>query len=192
MNYSAVIEGLLFLVGDDGLTLEQISEILEIDMENTKKQIEELIDKYSTDDRGITINKLGSSYKLTTKKEYKKYFEKLVDNDNLGNLSQSCLETLAIIAYNQPITRVEVDELRGVNSSHLVRKLVAHGLIKDVGKSDLPGKPLLYKTTEEFLDCFGLSSIEELPKLDDSIEINEEELDLFKTNKGNEDIEIIE
>ncbi len=193
MNYDAIIEGLLFIAGDDGLTVEQISKIIEIDIENVKNYLDNLSQKYKNADRGITLNKFGEVYKLTTKKEYKEYFSKLVESDVTNNLSQSCLETLAIIAYNQPITRVEIDELRGVNSSHLVRKLVAMGLIKDVGKSDLPGKPLLYKTTDEFLDCFGLTSIDDLPKLNDDVEIDEEELDLFKTNKkSDDDLEIID
>lgn len=193
MNYDAIIEGLLFIAGDDGLTVEQISKIIEIDIENVKNYLDNLSQKYKNADRGITLNKFGEVYKLTTKKEYKEYFSKLAESDVTNNLSQSCLETLAIIAYNQPITRVEIDELRGVNSSHLVRKLVAMGLIKDVGKSDLPGKPLLYKTTDEFLDCFGLTSIDDLPKLNDDVEIDEEELDLFKTNKKlDDDLEIID
>ena len=193
MNYDAIIEGLLFIAGDDGLTVEQISKIIENNIENVKNYLDNLSQKYKNADRGITLNKFGEVYKLTTKKEYKEYFSKLVESDVTNNLSQSCLETLAIIAYNQPITRVEIDELRGVNSSHLVRKLVAMGLIKDVGKSDLPGKPLLYKTTDEFLDCFGLTSIDDLPKLNDDVEIDEEELDLFKTNKkSDDDLEIID
>lgn len=184
MNYSAIIEGLLFISGDDGLTIEQLSNIMEISVDDIQQYIDDLSNKYNNENSGITINKLGNSYKLTTKKEYKKYFEKIAETSVTSNLSQSCLETLAIIAYNEPITRIEIDGLRGVNSSHLVRKLVALGLIKDAGKSSLPGKPLLYKTTNEFLDCFGLSSIDELPKLDDDIVIDEEELDLFKTNKN--------
>ena len=193
MNYDAIIEGLLFIAGDDGLTVEQISKIIEIDIENVKNYLDNLSQKYKNADRGITLNKFGEVYKKKKKKEYKEYFSKLVESDVTNNLSQSCLETLAIIAYNQPITRVEIDELRGVNSSHLVRKLVAMGLIKDVGKSDLPGKPLLYKTTDEFLDCFGLTSIDDLPKLNDDVEIDEEELDLFKTNKkSDDDLEIID
>ncbi len=193
MNYNAIIEGLLFVAGDDGLTLEQISKIIEIDKETVKNYLNNLKQIYKSDDRGITLNKFGELYKLTTKKEYKNYFSKLVESEGTNNLSQSCLETLAIIAYNQPITRIEIDELRGVNSSHLVRKLVAKGLIKDVGKSDLPGKPILYKTTDEFLDCFGLSNIDELPNLNEDINLDEEELDLFKTNKKlDDDLEIID
>lgn len=192
MNYIPILEGLLFLVGDDGISIEQISNILEINKEKTYNYIEELTNLYNEDNRGITIKKYGDSYKLTTKKEYKGYYQKLLDDKEVNILSQSALETLAIIAYNEPITRVEIDELRGLNSSYVVRKLVAKGLIKEAGKSELPGKPMFYKTTKDFLDCFGLSSLDDLPKLD---EIKEEdvEMDLFKTNKKDIDgIEIIE
>ena len=192
MNYIPILEGLLFIVGDDGISVDQISEVLDIKKEEVYKVLEELDKIYSDDNRGITIKKYGNMYKLTTKKEYKEYYQRLFDNKEINTLSQSSLEVLAIIAYNEPITRVEIDELRGVNSSYVIRKLMAKNLIKEAGKSDLPGKPMLYKTTKDFLDCFGLSSIEDLPKLDD-ISNEEVEIDLFKTNKGDsDDVEIIE
>ena len=192
MNYIPILEGLLFVVGDDGISVDQISEVLDIKKEEVYKVLEELDKIYNDDNRGITIKKYGNMYKLTTKKEYKEYYQRLFDNKEINTLSQSSLEVLAIIAYNEPITRVEIDELRGVNSSYVIRKLMAKNLIKEAGKSDLPGKPILYKTTKDFLDCFGLSSIEDLPKLDD-ISNEEVEIDLFKTNKGDsDDAEIIE
>lgn len=103
---------------------------------------------------------------MTTKKEHKDYYQKLIVNPNTNTLSQAALETLAIIAYNQPITRIEIDELRGVNNTWLLRKLVAKGLIKEVGKSTMPGRPNLYGTTSDFLDYFGLSTIKDLPKIE--------------------------
>ena len=103
---------------------------------------------------------------LITKKEHKDYYQKLIVNPNTNTLSQAALETLAIIAYNQPITRIEIDELRGVNNTWLLRKLVAKGLIKEVGKSTMPGRPNLYGTTSDFLDYFGLSTIKDLPKIE--------------------------
>jgi len=192
LKKEAILEGLLFVVGDDGLTLSQVQDILEVNNEEAKELVSLLRKEYEKDDRGITINFLGDTLKLTTKKEHKDYYEKLLENPDTNILSQAALETLAIIAYNEPITRVEIDELRGVSTSHIVRKLAAKGLIKEVGKSDLPGRPILYKTTSDFLDYFGLSSKDELPKLDDiSIEENKE-TDLFMTNKGEEEIEIID
>ncbi len=192
MKKEAILEGLLFVVGDDGLTLNQVQDILEIDSEEAKELVSELRKTYESDSRGIAINFLGDTLKLTTKKEHKDYYEKLLENPDTNILSQAALETLAIIAYNEPITRVEIDDLRGVSTSHIVRKLAAKGLIKEVGKSDLPGRPILYKTTSDFLDYFGLSSKDELPKLDStSVDVNEE-TDLFMTNKGEEEIEIID
>ncbi len=182
MNYEAILEGLLFVVGDDGLSLNQISDILEIDIDKSKELVMNLRKVYESDNRGITINFLGDTFKLTTKKEHKDYYEKLLQNTENNMLSQAALETLAIIAYNEPITRVEIDELRGVSTSYVVRKLLAKGLIKEAGKSDLPGRPTLYKTTSDFLDYFGLSSIEDLPELNE-VEDADIELDLFESNR---------
>ena len=116
---------------------------------------------------------------MTTKKEHKPYYEKLVTVQDSPNLSQAALETLAIIAYNEPITRVEVDEIRGVGSAYLVRKLLMKNLIEERGKSDLPGRPMLYGTTKEFLDFFGLKNKESLPLLNTDVETIEVETDLF-------------
>lgn len=179
-NKIAVLEGLLFVVGDEGLTLDQICNILEISMEDAKELLMELKKSYEDDSRGIRISYLGNAFKLTTKKEHKAYYEKLIVNPETNTLSQSALETLAIIAYHQPITRVEVDEMRGVNNSWVIRKLVAKGLVKEVGKSTMPGRPNLYGTTSDFLDYFGLATINDLPKLP-SDEVDNDETDLFQS-----------
>lgn len=168
MNLVGVLEGLLFVVGDEGITLDSVCEYLNISMDEAKELLLTLKSDYENDNRGIRISYLGDSFKLTTKKEHKDYYKKLVESPSSNTLSPSCLETLAIIAYNQPITRVEVDELRGVGSSHIIRKLVAKGLIKEAGKSPMPGRPNLYKTTREFLDYFGLSTISDLPDVNSS------------------------
>ena len=170
-----VLEGILFVVGDEGVTLKQVCEILNIDEEEAKRLLLELKSSYEKDDRGIRISYLGDAFKLTTKKEHKEYYEKLVDQGELTPLSQASLETLAIIAYNQPITRAQVDEMRGVSSQHIIRRLVARNLVKASGKSELPGRPNLYATTSDFLDYFGLSTINDLPKLDDADESSGEE-----------------
>ena len=179
-NKIAVLEGLLFVVGDEGLTLDQICNILEISMEDAKELLMELKKSYEDSSRGIRISYLGNAFKLTTKKEHKAYYEKLIVNPETNTLSQSALETLAIIAYHQPITRVEVDEMRGVNNSWVIRKLVAKGLVKEVGKSTMPGRPNLYGTTSDFLDYFGLATINDLPKLP-SDEVDNDETDLFQS-----------
>lgn len=180
-----IIEGLLYVQGDLGLTIEQVSDILEIDNEEAKKLILELKQDYIDNDRGLRINYLGNSFKLTTKEEHKEYFKKLLENPRNNVLSNSALETLAIIAYNEPITRIEIDEIRGVDSVYVVRRLLAKGLIKECGRKDVPGHPILYKTTDEFLDYFGLASKEELPKIE-ALEDNNEDKDLFtSTYKDN-------
>ena len=165
----AVLEGLLFVVGEDGLTLQQIGDVLNIDEEVSKKTIMELKKDYEDDTRGLRIDFLGNRFKLTTKFEHREYYQKLIENPETNSLSQAALETLAIIAYNEPITRVQVDAIRGVGSSSIIRKLVAKGFIKEKGRSDIPGRPILYETTNEFLDYFGLSSTEDLPDIKDML-----------------------
>ena len=179
MKLEAVLEGLLFVVGDEGLTVNQIEEILNLDNKQAKELIISLREKYEQNDRGIRIDFLGNTFKLTTKKEHKEYYQKLIENPETNVLSQAALETLAIIAYNEPITRVQVDALRGVGSTQMIRKLVAKGFVKEVGRSDLPGRPILYSTTSEFLDYFGLASKEDLPKFDLIVEENIDDTDLY-------------
>lgn len=178
MNKVAILEGLLFVVGDEGLTLDKISEILEITKDEAKELLKKLRDVYESDERGIRISFLGDSFKLTSKKEHKEYYQKLLNNDNSDFLSSASLETLAYIAYNQPVTRMDVDLARGISSAHIIRKLVARDLVKVSGKSDLPGHPNIYKTTSDFLDYFGLSSLSDLPELP-KVGNNDEEEDLF-------------
>ncbi len=166
----AVLEGLLFVVGEEGLTLEQIKDVLEIEEEESKELLMDLKKDYEDDNRGLRIDFLGNRFKLTTKFEHRSYYQKLIENPETNVLSQSALETLAIIAYNEPITRVQVDELRGVGSVQMIRKLVAKGFIKEVGRSDLPGRPILYETTSDFLDYFGLATIDDLPDMKEFLE----------------------
>ena len=179
MNLKGVLEGILFVVGDEGITLDDLLKILEISKDELLELIKELKEDYEKDDRGIRLNILGDAFKLTTKKEHKEYYEKLLNNESNNTLSPSAIETLAIIAYNEPITRVEVDSIRGVASGPMIRKLVAKGFLKEVGKSDLPGRPNLYKTTSEFLDYFNMSSIDELPKIESVAEVIDEDIDLY-------------
>lgn len=173
MNLLGVLEGLLFVVGDEGVTLKEICDILNIKEENAKELLINLKKEYESDNRGIKISFLGETFKLTTKKEHKEYYQKLVTTKE-DVLSQSQLEVLAIIAYNEPITRIEIDEIRGLSSAYIVKKLLSKDFIKVVGKSDLPGKPNLYRTTREFLDFFGLASLNDLPEII-NIETNDEE-----------------
>ena len=177
MENKAILEGLLFVVGEDGLNIDQIKDVLQIEEDEAKQLILDLKEDYNNDNRGLRIDFLGNKIKLTTKPEHKEYYQKLLENPETNALSQASLETLAIIAYNQPVTRIQVDELRGVSTSQMIRKLVAKGFIKEGGRSNLPGRPILYETTNEFLDYFGLSSIEDLPDMRDFITTTETEED---------------
>ena len=162
-----ILEGLLFVQGDTGLTLKEVMSILEID---------------ENENRGLRLNYLGNTFKLTTKQEHKEYYQKLIESPGNHILSQAALEVLAIIAYNEPLTRNKVDEMRGVDSVFVIRKLLAKGLIKECGRSDTPGHPILYKTTDDFLDYFGLSTKEDLPDINEIIIEEDTEKDLFKSN----------
>ncbi len=191
MNKKAVLEGLLFVVGEEGLTFSQIGEVLEIKEDEAKDLLMDLKKDYEDDSRGLRIDFLGNRFKLTTKFEHKKYYQKLLENPETNFLSQSALETLAIIAYNEPVTRVQVDALRGVGSVQIIRKLVAKGFIKEVGRSDLPGRPILYETTSEFLDYFGLSTIDDLPNMEEFIkdsEVNDSLSSDLYTSKYKEEV----
>lgn len=175
MNKRAILEGLLFVVGEDGLTIETIQDVLELNGEEAKILIMDLKKSYEAEDRGLRIDFLGNKFKLTTKVEHREYYQKLLESPETNTLSQAALETLAIIAYNEPITRMQISALRGVDTTQVIRKLVAKGFIKESGRSDLPGRPIMYETTSEFLDYFGLATIDDLPDMQQFI--TEEEVD---------------
>lgn len=179
----AVIEGLLFLSGSEGITIDDIGKTIELSNEEIKQIIDQIKADTESKDRGIKLVFLGNHYKFTTKEEHKEYYKKLVTEELDSNLSQSALETLAIIAYNQPITRIEIDEIRGVNSNYVIRKLLIKGLIEDIGRSELPGRPKQYIVTDLFLDHFGLESTDDLPdlKIDEEETVEDEEKNLFKS-----------
>ena len=185
MKLLGVLEGLLFLVCDEGVTLKEICSTLEIDESTARSLLTELKSEYENENTGIKISFLGETFKLTTKKEHKEYYQNLVTTKE-AVLSQAQLEVLAIIAYNEPITRIEIDEIRGISSAYVVKKLLSRDLIRVVGKSELPGKPNLYRTTREFLDCFGLSSINDLPDL--VVIKDDEEKNLFSKKEEIEEL----
>lgn len=180
------IEALLFVVGSEGLSLKELSDILLISEDEVLNNINKLSEKYKSEISGIDIKLLGNKYKLVTKEKENKYLKKLA-NETSNNLSDAALETLAIIAYNEPITRSKIDDIRGINSSQMIRNLIAKGLIENIGKSDLPGRPSLYKTTDFFLDYFNLASLKDLPVVKEDIEVLEDD-DLYKSRYSEEDI----
>jgi segregation and condensation protein B len=182
IKWSSILESLLFAAGDEGLSLKQLAVVLEVDELKTSEIIEELRRVYDLDhNRGIMIVQLAGTYQLATKKENAHYLKKLVDSPHTSTLSQAALETLAIIAYKQPITRAEIEEIRGVKTERPLHTLISKALIKDVGRAEGTGRAYLYGTTTEFLDYFGLKNIEELPLLPEKVEDEfiQEDADLF-------------
>ena len=172
-NAKPIIEAILFAAGNP-VEISDIAMILEWNPEDVQKVLEEMRIELSEGNRGIEIIKVNNAYQLCTKKEYYDYIYPLLDKRGKPNLSNAALETLSIIAYNPKITRAEIEQLRGVSSDATIYKLLEYHLIEDAGKADLPGKPMTYQTTDEFLRLFGVSSLEQLPELP-RIKIDENE-----------------
>ncbi|GKW44784.1 SMC-Scp complex subunit ScpB [Planococcus sp. NCCP-2050] len=179
---SSKIEALLFVTGDDGLTMKQLQFLTEAEENEIQESVEELTHKYNKDDSGIMLKELAGVYQLVTKPEVAETIQKLVENPTSQALSQASLEVLAIVAYKQPLTRLEVEDLRGVKSEKPLHTLAAKGLIQEVGRAEGAGRAILYGTTKEFLNYFGLKDISELPALpEEANESQDEETDLFMT-----------
>lgn len=179
----SIIEGLLFAAGDEGLDVKQIASVLEIDQKYAIALVSELRDELKKNKRGIQIIEIAGAYQLTTLAEHAPYFQKLAQSPTRATLSQAALETLAIVAYKQPITRVEIEEIRGVKSERALQTLVGKQLIHETGRAEAVGRPILYGTTKEFLDYFGLSQIQDLPEtsaFEDSELLEEETRMLFE------------
>ncbi|MCR1960926.1 SMC-Scp complex subunit ScpB [Thomasclavelia cocleata] len=179
-NYLDIIEGMLYLAGDEGIDIKQVAGILEISRKDATLLMDQFTQMYENKSmKGIILVNFGGRYKLATNSEYFIYYQKMVEQSS-ASLSNAALETLAIIAYNQPITRAAVEDIRGVGCDAMIRKLVAKALIKEVGREDSPGMPILYGVTDEFMDAFGLTSLDELPDLADIVEVDDQE-DIFAT-----------
>ena len=160
----AIIEAILFSSGRT-VEMRELITTLEIPEEDIIQIIQNMQEEYKRENRGIEIIKMENGYTLCTKKEYYDYIYPLFDNRAKPNISNAAMETLAIIAYNPKITRAEIESIRGVNSDATIYKLLEYNLIEEAGKSDAPGKPTVYQTTEEFLKTFGISNLDELPEL---------------------------
>jgi len=172
MNLKSILESLLFVWGEP-LNINEISKILDLPVKNVAAALKEMAEQFSKDkDRGLIIQKFGNSYQITTKKENFEYIQSLRQTTVNKSLSTAAMEALSIIAYKQPVTRVEIELIRGVKCSNVIKGLLDKGLIKETGKLDKPGRPVVYGTTEEFLRHFGLNSIDELPAL--NIELKED------------------
>lgn len=182
-NYISVLEGLLFVAGDDGITLEEASYILELERSAVRQLLDELKKRLEDENSGLELLLTASHYKLVTKASLKSYIEKYAVSPYSSQLSQASLETLAIIAYKQPVTRVDIESIRGVQSSGSIQKLLLRDLIEEAGRLETPGRPKLYKTTAYFMDYFGLESLDALPDASDLFDLDSEEANqLFKDN----------
>ena len=182
-NYISVLEGLLFVAGDDGITLEEASYILELERSAVRQLLDELKKRLEDENSGLELLLTASHYKLVTKASLKSYIEKYAVSPYSSQLSQASLETLAIIAYKQPVTRVDIESIRGVQSSGSIQKLLLRDLIEEAGRLETPGRPKLYKTTAYFMDYFGLESLDALPDASDLFDLDPEEANqLFRDN----------
>lgn len=163
-RYEAIIEAILFTMGES-VELEKIASALELDKKETKKILDGMMKHYEDDSIGLQIIELDGAYQMCTKSEMYEYLIKIAKQPKRHVLTDVLLETLSIIAYKQPITKVEIEKIRGVSCDHAVNKLVEYNLVCELGRLDAPGRPLLFGTTEEFLRSFGVHSIDELPVL---------------------------
>ncbi len=160
----AVIEAVLFTMGES-VEISRLADVIEADVKTTKEILKKMEERYAKEDRGITLVHFDNAVQLCTKDDMYEYLVKIARTPKKMTLSDTVLETLSIIAYKQPVTRVEVERVRGVNCDHAINRLLEYDLITELGRLDAPGRPLLFGTTEQFLRCFGVRSLEELPEL---------------------------
>lgn len=163
-NYKAIIEAILFTMGES-VEIEKIADAIELDKKTTKKLINEMMQEWNDEGRGVAIMELDGAYQMCTRTEMYEYLIRIAKQPKRRVLTDVLLETLSIIAYKQPVTKMEIEKIRGVSSDHAVSKLVEYNLVCELGRLDAPGRPLLFGTTEEFLRSFGVHSVDELPVL---------------------------
>jgi segregation and condensation protein B len=161
----SVIESLLFVSGEP-LSAKDISKIIECNLEYTEELLNAMMVRYSDNLRGIKLIKVNDMYQLVSKPENSEYIQKLLGKNSRQSLSQASLESLAIIAYKQPITRIDIDEIRGVKSDKAIQRLLERNLVKEVGRLEVPGRPIQFGTTDEFLRQFGLGDLKEMPSIE--------------------------
>ncbi|MCC3379243.1 SMC-Scp complex subunit ScpB [Paenibacillus farraposensis] len=183
LKLKSIIEGLLFLAGEEGLSAKQIADIVEQQQGLVEKSLEDIKQDMEQGGRGLQLVRIAGNYQLATLPEHAPYFEKLAYSPARASLSQAALETLAIVAYRQPITRIEIEDIRGVKSERAIHTLVNKELIEEKGRAEAIGRPILYGTTNSFLDYFGLGSLADLPQpelFEDSDNLEEETQLLFE------------
>ncbi len=176
------IEAILFAMGAS-VELSHIASAIGHDEKTTRNIIRNMMDKYKGEDRGVRIIELETSYQMCTKAEMYEYLIRIAKQPKKHVLTDIMMETLSIVAYKQPVTKLEIEKIRGVKSDHALNKLIEYGLVEEVGRLNLPGKPMIFATTEEFLRRFGIHSIEELPN------VNQEQLEEFK-HEAEEEVQL--
>ncbi len=159
----SILESVLFAAGD-AVELEKLADIVDVDKRSLREILKKMMDEYNFERRGLHIIQLDDSYQMCTRGEYHDYIALLAEPRRKQNLSNAAIEVLALVAYKQPVTRSTIEHIRGVNCDYVVNRLIERGLIEEVGRLDAPGRPLLFGTTLEFLRCFGISSLSELPE----------------------------
>ena len=184
-QYQAAVEAVLFASGEP-IAASRLAEVLELDEETTVRLADDLMQEVNTRSGGLLIVRLGDQYQMCTKSSYADYIRKALDIRRNTPLSQAAMETLAIVAYNQPVTRAFIDQVRGVDCGAVVQGLVAKNLVEEKGRLELPGRPLLYGTTPDFLRCFGITGLQELPPLPQQEENGMEETTLDDVIEENE------
>jgi segregation and condensation protein B len=165
MTIEAALEGILFVFGDEGATLAQLCDAMNLPQDMVKDILKDMIDNYTDEKRGFELVNYGETYKFISKPFIREYVQRILTLSKTRTLSQSALETLAIIAYKQPVTRIEIEEIRGVGCDMMLKKLLAQDLVREAGRAESAGRPILYEITDEFLDLFKLISLDELPHL---------------------------
>ncbi len=163
-NLESIIEGILFAMGDS-VEPEKIAAAVEQPVEEVVAVLDKLSEQYAGDERGIRLTKLDGAYQMCTSPDIYEYLIRIAKQPKKAVLTETLLETLSIVAYKQPVTKAEIEKIRGVSSDHAVNKLVEYQLVEEVGRLDAPGRPMLFGTTEQFLRSFGVTSLDELPTL---------------------------
>jgi len=180
--YLGILEGLLFAMGEEGVSIGQLAEVLELGNYEIEVLVGELRERYESEKYGLAISEMAGVYKMVTKIDHAPYFKKLLETPHQKTLSPAALEVLAIIAYKQPLTRTELEAVRGVNNDAVMKKLLMFDLIEEAGRTNAPGRPMQFRTTDAFLDYFGIKTIKELPEINEAeiLEATNEEMTLFR------------
>lgn len=185
MNYKSIIESVLYTVGSEGVELSTIKKVIGISVNEIKNIIKELAKEMANNENsGLCIKVFGDKYYLLTKEKNHEFLAKLVDIKTRNPLTPALLETLAIIAYNQPCTRAKIEDIRNIDPTFAVDRLIELGLIENIGRADAPGNPFLYQVTQKFFELFGIKSLKELPPIDDvDFNVSDDDLNFFDSSR---------